>query len=132
MKLHLAQSAGLNMIEAFGDGHVTINGRRHQTSLVLMPEQVLSDWEVPGFDLLTAAHFTALAALRPEIVLLGTGIRQRFPHPSLYADLIRASIGIEIMNTASACRTYNILAAEGRHVVAALIIEPSMADDARL
>lgn len=122
MKLHLSQSTGLFMIDTLGDDHVTINGHRYETSLIVLPDQSPADWEVRRFELLTAGHFTHLAGLRPELVLLGTGTRQRFPSAALYADLIRAGIGIEVMNTGAACRTYNVLAAEGRRVAAALIV----------
>lgn len=123
MKLHLSDTAGLYIFSAFGDGYVVVNGRRLETSLVVVPDQLLPDWEVAHFSDLKPEHFTSLVDLRPEMVLLGTGPRQHFPHPSLYADLIRAGIGVEIMNTGAACRTYNILAAEGRRVAAALIVE---------
>lgn len=123
MKLHLSHTPGLQTVTAFGEGFVSVNGQRHETSLVILPDRLLADWAVAGFSQLAAEHFAGLAALAPELVLLGTGARQSFPHPSLYADLIRAGIGIEIMNTGAACRTYNILAAEGRRVAAALIIE---------
>ena len=69
----------------------------------------------------TAADFEQILALRPEVVLLGTGARQRFAHPRLYASLSAARIGLEMMDTGAACRTYNILMAEGRKVLAALI-----------
>lgn len=122
MKLHLTHGAGLYLVSSLGDGYVAINGHSHGTSLVVTPSHPPTPWPVDGFDQLTAHHFAELVKLGPELVLLGTGSLQRFPHPSLYADLIRAGIGIEIMTTAAACRTYNILASEGRMVVAALIV----------
>jgi uncharacterized protein len=123
MKLHLSESAGLNLVSAYGDGFVRIKGLHYQTSLIVLPEEILPDWPVAGFDSLTAQHFDRLAELRPSMVLLGTGIRHRFPHPSLYQVLIEAGIGLEHMDTGAACRTYNILAAEGRRIAAALIVE---------
>jgi uncharacterized protein len=123
MKLHLSHSPGLHMISACGVDYVIIGGQRHESSLIVLPDRLLSEWGVLRFESLTPEHFADLAALTPELVLLGTGARQRFPHPSLYADLISAGIGIEVMNTGAACRTYNILAAEGRRVAAALIID---------
>lgn len=123
MKLHLTRDAGLRLVNACGDGYVDVNGQRFEASLIVLPDRAPLDWPVGHFEQLAAVHFAALAGHAPELVLLGTGARQRFPHPSLYADLIRAGIGVEIMNTGAACRTYNILAAEGRGVAAALIVE---------
>ncbi|MDR3394033.1 MAG: Mth938-like domain-containing protein [Parasulfuritortus sp.] len=122
MKLHLSHAPGLNLISAYGDGYVQIRDQRHQASLIVLPERILPDWPVSEFGLLTPAHFSQLAELQPELVLLGTGTRHRFPHPSLYQALIAAGISLEHMDTGAACRTYNILAAEGRKVAAALIV----------
>ncbi|NCS65503.1 MAG: hypothetical protein COS39_00200 [Hydrogenophilales bacterium CG03_land_8_20_14_0_80_62_28] len=122
MKLHLSSAPGLNLISAYGDGYIQINGQRHRSSLIVLPETILPDWSVADFEQLTPAHFSQLAELRPELVLLGVGVRHRFPHPSLYQTLIAAGIGLEHMDTGAACRTYNILAAEGRKVAAALIV----------
>jgi uncharacterized protein len=123
MKLHLSNAPGLNLISAYGDGYVQIREQRHQTSLIVLPENLFPNWPVTAFEQLTAAHFDQLADLKPELVLLGTGLRHRFPHPSLYQALIVARIGLEHMDTGAACRTFNILAAEGRKVAAALIID---------
>jgi len=81
----------------------------------------LSDWDVNGFDDLELAHFKRLQALQPELVILGTGLQQQFPDPQLCNPLIEARIGLEVMDRFAACRTYNILVAEGRKVLAALI-----------
>jgi uncharacterized protein len=78
-------------------------------------------WTAASFDSLSDSDFAALLNLSPELVLLGTGTRQRFPHPRLTRALTEARIGIEVMNTAAACRTYNILMSEGRRVVAAFL-----------
>jgi uncharacterized protein len=87
------------------------------------PEQPVRDWNVENFAALSAAHFEALAAEAPEIVLLGTGSKQRFPHPRITGALMHARIGLEVMDTLAACRTYNILMSEGRRVLAALLQE---------
>ena len=129
MKLHLSHDAGLNLVTAYGDAFLEINTRRHGRSLVVMPTRLLPAWPVLDFAELNAAHFNALLELAPEMVLLGTGLRQRFPHPALYAALTEARIGLDVMDTGAACRTYNILAAEGRQVAAALIIESGAALD---
>jgi uncharacterized protein len=109
------------LIEAYEPGQVRIQGQHYQGSLAVTAGRVLSDWGPVGFDALEPAHFEAIAALAPQVVVLGTGARQRFPEPALYAILLARGIGIEIMDTGAACRTYNILVGEGRRVVAALI-----------
>jgi uncharacterized protein len=84
-------------------------------------------WPVANFASLTEAHFEAIALLAPELVIFGSGPRIRFPHPSLLKPLISRRIGVETMDTAAACRTYNVLLAEGRAVVAALLFEAPQA-----
>jgi len=123
MKLHLSQTAGINTITAYGDDYVQVNLTRHTQSLIVLPDAV-HPWPALAADHLVAAHFAELAALRPEMVLLGTGQHQRFPAPALYADLLAAGIGLEVMDTGAACRTFNILVAEGRRAAAALILAP--------
>jgi uncharacterized protein len=122
MKLHLSRSADTYQINGHGPDHVLVNGVRHETSLIVLPDEVIGAWGA-RFEGLSALDFDAVLMRAPEIVLLGTGARLRFPSPALYAGLLKARIGVEVMDTAAACRTYNILAAEGRRVAAALIIE---------
>lgn len=122
MKLHLSRSANTYLITGYGSDHIQVNGQRHETSLVLLPDEVISGW-AEHFSGLNQAHFDTLAMRAPEIILLGTGKVLQFPSPALYAGLLKANIGVEVMDTAAACRTYNILAAEGRRVAAALILE---------
>ena len=121
MKLHASSAAGRNVVTAYGDGYVAVNGERRESSMVLLPDRVL-DWEPQSFEALTAEHFSGLVALDVEILLLGTGPKQRFPHPRLTAPLARAGIGVEVMDVQAACRTYNILVAEERKVAAALLL----------
>ena len=122
MKLHLTQAAGQNIFTAYGDGYVFVNQQRFESSVIVMPEQLISDWEPRDFDQLTEAHFAYIATLQPEIVLLGTGKSLHFPHPRLSNPLALARIGFEVMDTYAAARTYNILMGEGRRVAAALLI----------
>ena len=110
------------MFTAHGVGFVTVSGERFEHSIVVTPEQVFSDWQPQGFDALNEAHFAYLLALKPEVVLLGTGSQQRFPHPRLYQTLTTARISVECMDTPAACRTYNILMAEDRRVVAGVLL----------
>jgi uncharacterized protein len=88
-----------------------------------MPEVAPRPWPVGAFEDLTEAHFEALAAESPDVVILGTGTRQRFVHPRLVASLSARRIGVECMDNQAACRTYNILMGEGRKVILALIIQ---------
>ncbi len=122
MKLHPHRPSALNTVTGYGDGYVEINAQRYQSAIVLMPERPVEAWPVEGFDGLSAGNFAALLAMQPEIVLLGTGPRQRFPHPRLTGALAAARIGLEAMDTGAACRTYNILMSEGRQVLAALLL----------
>jgi uncharacterized protein len=122
VKLHQAGALPANSFTGYGEHYVMVNGRRHESSVVVLADQVL-DWNVKSFDALSTADFSILQGLGVEIVLLGTGARQRFPHPRLTAALARAGIGVEVMDVQAACRTYNILVAEERKVAAALLIE---------
>ncbi len=122
MKLHLSNPGDTKLFTAHGADHVMVNGERHERSIVVLAEEVRSDWVVAGFDELSEAHFAYFVALKPDVLLLGTGATQRFPHPRLYRALTDAGIGVECMDTPAACRTYNILVAEDRKVVAAILI----------
>jgi uncharacterized protein len=121
LKLHLTSVSGINLFTGYGEGYVMVNHQRHAQSLVVLPDRVLTDWQPAGFDALDAEHFAQLAALAPEIVLLGTGERLRFPRPELTRALIEARIGLEVMDIRAACRTYNFLASEERKVAAVLL-----------
>lgn len=121
MKLHADPLTHLNTVTAYGPGFVEINKVRHDGSVVVAPESPVTAWPVTSFDALRAEDFAALLDLEPEVVILGTGRRQRFPHPRLTRPLHDARIGVEVMDTPAACRTYNILMAEGRRVVAAVL-----------
>lgn len=125
MKLH-ADQPDVQSITAYGAGWVAVDGERHTSSLVLSAAGALEAWDCDRFDALSAAHFDRLLALGaepPELVVFGSGERLRFVKPALLRSLIERRIGVETMDTAAACRTYNILAAEGRRVVAALLLE---------
>ncbi|MGB9092645.1 MAG: Mth938-like domain-containing protein [Gallionella sp.] len=122
MKLHLDDPGETRLFTAHGPDYVMVNGERYDRSIVVLAEEVRVDWTVANFDDLGTAHFSYFLALRPDVLLLGTGVRQRFPHPRLYSALTNAGIGVECMDTPAACRTYNILVAEDRRVVAAILI----------
>ena len=122
MKFHLQAPAG-NVVTGCGDGWVRVGADEYRENLVLTPERVTPGFAPGGFAALTAGDFAPLAAQKPEIVLLGTGGTQRFPHPGVTAPLHDAHVGLEVMDTRAACRTYNVLLSEGRSVVAALLFD---------
>ena len=109
-------------IRAYEEGVVTIGNIRYERSLILTRERLIPDWRPQRAEELSPQDFELLRAEQPEIVLLGTGATLRFPPPALTAPLLSAGIGVEIMDTAAACRTYNILLAEERNVAAALLL----------
>jgi len=123
MKLNLDLSAGTNVVTAHGAGFIAINGQRHTASLIVGPQLLETTWGKDRFELLTPEDYAELGKHEAVITLIGTGQRQRFPSAQMLRPLIEAQRGFEIMDTAAACRTYNILAAEGRKVIAALVVE---------
>ena len=122
--MKIAQDAGPggNRFTGYGDGYVEVNRQRHTQSLVVGGDRLLLDWPAASVQSLNADHIAALVGLAPEIVLLGTGRAFAFPDAAILAPLNKAGIGVEVMDTPAACRTYNILQGEGRNVVAALIV----------
>ena len=120
MKLHASAPSAFNTFTAYGEGYVMVNGQRHEANLIVLPEKIMS-WEVAGFAALNESDFRVFLEMDLEILLLGTGPKQRFPHPRLTRDLAAKRIGVEAMDLQAACRTYNILMAEERRVAAALL-----------
>lgn len=125
MKLQADRIEGSNAIARHSAEGVVVNGQTHTQSIVVAWQGSVQNWEVANFDGLTEAHFSALAERQPELVIFGTGARLRFPHPSLLRGLMARGIGVESMDTPAACRTYNVLLAEGRSVMAALLFDPA-------
>lgn len=125
MKLHPDQTGLQHVVTAYAPGSIAVNGRVLRRSLLLMPEHLDETWGPDDFGTLAIDHLAQLAALSCDVLLLGTGRRQCFPAPALLRPLIDSGRGFEIMDTAAACRTYNILVGEGRIVLAALIVEGS-------
>ena len=122
MKLHLSKADGLNTFSGYGEGYVAVNGIQYNRNVAVLPGQLLPGWTDASFDTLAESDFAKLAELQPEILLLGTGTTLRWPAPQLLQPLMLARIGLEVMDTQAACRTYNILVAEGRRVAAAILI----------
>ncbi len=122
MKIHLETGLGQNFVRAYAPGRVTINEEVYTRSLVVTPHQIITDWPPASPADLQAGHFELIASLQPEVFILGTGARLRFPAPNIIRPLVEAGIGIEVMDTGAACRTYNILMSDGRRVAAALLM----------
>lgn len=123
LKLHADPRSPHHVVTAYGDAHVAVDGRVLTRSLLLLPDRIDATWGPETFAALTAAHLAQLVPLACDVLLLGTGMRQRFPAAPLLRPLIEAGRGFEVMDTPAACRTYNILMAEGRAVAAALILD---------
>ena len=123
MKLHPDQPQATYHVTAHGPGFVDIAQVRHHSGVCVVADAPPRPWAVDGFDALCEADFAQLADLGVELVLIGTGLRQRFPRAALLRALIARGIGFEIMNTAAACRTYNVLIGEGRRSAAALLVD---------
>lgn len=122
MKLHLADAANHYTFTGYGPGYLLVNGIRHEQPLLVAPDQAPAPWPVPQFADLNAAMAATLLESSPEIIVLGTGPTQQFAAPVAIRPLIEAGIGVEMMNTPAACRTYNILIGEGRRVLAAMFL----------
>lgn len=123
MKFAEIEDQGANVIEAYGEGRVRVNGRDYTRSIAVSAAQVALDWCPDDLDSLTADHLEAVLGEATQVLILGTGSRQRFPRPEVHFALLERGIGVEVMDTGAACRTYNILVSEGRDVVAALMLD---------
>ena len=122
MKIHAEGTGRGHRITAYGQDFVAVDEEVIRHSLVVLPDRLVRDWLDEQQCEPDLRAMRALASLGADIVLLGTGLRQRFPPPEHFAALTGAGIGLEVMDTPAACRTYNILASEGRLVAAALIV----------
>lgn len=112
-------------VTSLGPGWLAVNGLRIEHSVLVSSDGLLQPWNCAHFEDLSAEHFAPLAEHACEVVILGSGSRLRFVPPQWLAPLMARGIGVETMDTAAACRTYNVLANEGRKVLAALLLEPS-------
>jgi uncharacterized protein len=129
LKLHAQSLSNLNTVTGYGPEYIEVNRVRHAGSLILAPDVPVQAWSAVAFERLCAEDFEPVLALAPELVLVGTGARHRFLPAPVAAPLAQAGIGFETMDTAAACRTFNILLAEGRRVVGAFL--PAQADRPR-
>lgn len=125
MKLHADRLEGVNAVFGHGPGELSVNGTLYHHALIVPSKGEVLAWNADGFDALTPAHFQAVADLKPELVIFGSGARIRFPQAALLRPLIERGVGVETMDTGAACRTYNVLASEGRSVVLAALVTPA-------
>ena len=124
MDLSLDRPEGYLFVRRVGARSVTLIDRELVSSFLLAPDRAIEHWPVDAAGVLDASHVEAVLALQPELVILGTGERQVFPAAAFMAGFLRKGVGIEVMDNAAAARTYNLLAGEGRRVVAGFILSP--------
>ncbi len=110
------------VIHSCGAEGILVNDRLLTESFMLLPGSHLKPWQIPANTPLTAEHFAAALQREPELVILGTGAKLRLPDPEVYGNLLAREIGLEAMTTAAACRTYNLLAQDGREIAACMIL----------
>jgi len=113
------------IVRACDDQQITVGTQRYRRSLILTPAGVIPDWRPQRYEEIREQDFDVVLSLQPEIILLGTGPTLRFPEIRLSARILESGTGFEVMDTAAACRTYNILLSEKRKVIAALLLEPN-------
>ena len=124
MKFQAENNQAAFTVSAHGPGFVEVNRVRYQQGICLGSDTPPEPWAEDGFAELTEQDFARLLVFDPEVIIVGTGERQRFAAPALLRALIQRGIGFEVMSTAAACRTYNILVGEGRRALAALVVDP--------
>ncbi|HQY22679.1 MAG TPA: Mth938-like domain-containing protein [Gammaproteobacteria bacterium] len=107
-------------IKAYEKGVIIVNEQTYNYPILVMPAHLIAPWGPDSFEELAPTHFEMILPYKPKLVILGTGKQHRFLPASLYAALINNNIGVEIMDTKAACRTYTVLMAEGREVIAGL------------
>jgi uncharacterized protein len=123
MKFTLESSSRVNLVRAYSRAELRIGEEHVRSSCIVSADRLITDWPPARFDALRAEHLQAIFELEPEVVLLGTGERQRFPPADIRAAFTARRVGLEVMDLGAACRTYNILVQEQRHAIAALFLE---------
>ena len=122
MKFTLDRPGTLHVVRGYTPGRLRIGEQEYARSVIVSAARLIADWRPQHIGELTAADLEPALALKPQVLLLGSGARQVFPSPELLAQLYATRVGFEVMDTSAACRTYNVLVGEGREVAAALII----------
>lgn len=121
MKMALDGAAGANLVKSYQPGEVQVRQQRFNRSVIVLPNEIISDWPADDPNALSAADLRPIADKQPEVLILGTGDTQIFPEPGIFTTLIDLQIGFEVMDNAAACRTFNILLSEQRRVALALL-----------
>lgn len=121
MRFTQDSASGVNLIRAYGNGELRVNDGIHRGALIVSAETLIPEPNIHNLEELIALGAARILALEPELVLLGTGARQIFPAAEFSAQFLRAGIGFEVMDTGAACRTFNVLVSEQRHVAAMLL-----------
>ena len=124
-KMILDPGDSLYKIVSYTDDAITINDQTYFNSIIVSPDSMIKSWAVNNVEDINELLLTPILTMKPEIVIIGTGIKIDFPTAKQLQCLIDHNVGYEIMNTGAACRSYAILMSEGRHVVAGLIIPNS-------
>lgn len=122
MPLDLDENKSTFQIRAYQPGQIKVNEQTLTQSIIITPSQLITDWRPQSAQELSTADLQPLINLKPAIVLIGTGGTHIFLAAEIYGELINLGMGVEVMSTIAACRTYNALSAEGRNVAAALLI----------
>jgi uncharacterized protein len=122
MKFAQADIGGGHLILGYEPGRILIGDQAYTRGLIVSPGRIVAGWGPVRAEDLATEHFEALVALDPQVIIVGTGKCQVFPAPQVYLPALQRRLGVEIMDTGAACRTYNILMSEGRRVVAGLIM----------
>ncbi len=122
MSLVLDENQANYQVRAYRPGFIQINATTYTKSVIISPHQLITDWPPQAITMLSAEHLHLILTLKPTLLLIGTGAKLQFPAIETYGELLNHGIGVEIMDTSAASRTYNILTAEDRNVAAALII----------
>ncbi len=131
MQLTLERTGDANRIRAYDTGSVTVNDTEYRRTTVVTPERIIQDWGPASARDMELAHLGELLDLEAEILLIGTGKRQHFPPSGFMGQAVQAGVGIECMTTEAACRTYNVLLAEGRRVAVALFMIEASSESGR-
>jgi len=122
MKFSEDYAIGTNVIRSFTETSININDKTYSNSLIVSSNLLIEDWGVKQIDEINHDHWHNLVEYKPEVILIGTGKSLVFPHPSSYAPAIEMGIGVEFMDSRAVCRTYNVLVAEGRFIIAGIIL----------
>ncbi len=123
MKLDLETNSGTNSVQAYSNQSIKIAGQWYSNSLLLTVNRIFDNWQANPVTGLKLDDFSLLLSQKPEVLILGSGQKIQFPPKPLYVELASLGIGLEVMDTEAACRTFNILLSEDRKVAAAIVLK---------